>query len=78
LNAALAKKRRLFGASMNWFARTADIVARFVPGVNLNADKFAALHAACWSGGMLLYVPKGVIIEEPLHSLAALSAAAWT
>src|SRR5262249_49161258 len=33
----------------------------------------AALHAACWSGGTLLYVPKGVVIEEPLHTLTALS-----
>ena len=37
-------------------------------------DKFSALHAACWSGGMVLYVPKGVVIERPLHTLSALSA----
>ncbi|HZZ72085.1 MAG TPA: Fe-S cluster assembly protein SufD [Pirellulales bacterium] len=36
-------------------------------------DKFAALHAACWSGGMVLYVPKGVVIDQPLHSLTAIS-----
>jgi len=36
-------------------------------------DKFAALHAACWSGGMLLYVPKGVVIDRPLHMFSALS-----
>ncbi len=35
-------------------------------------DKFAALHAACWSGGTLLYVPKGVTVSEPLHALAAM------
>ena len=39
----------------------------------ISADKFAALHAACWSGGSLLYVPKGVVIEQPLHILSALS-----
>ena len=38
-----------------------------------SANKFAALHAACWSGGTLLYVPKGVVIDEPLHTLAALA-----
>ena len=27
--------------------------------VDPRADKFAALHAACWSGGTLLYVPAG-------------------
>lgn len=36
-------------------------------------DKFAALQAACWSGGVLLYVPKGVKIERPLHALSAMS-----
>ncbi len=36
-------------------------------------DKFAALHAATWSGGTLLYVPRGVTIDEPLHMLSAIS-----
>ena len=35
-------------------------------------DKFAALHAACWTGGALLYVPRNVEIDQPLHTLAAL------
>jgi Fe-S cluster assembly protein SufD len=30
-------------------------------------DKFAALHAACWTGGSLLYVPRNVTVDEPLH-----------
>lgn len=36
-------------------------------------DAFAALHAALWSGGTLLYVPRGVRIEEPLYSLSAIT-----
>lgn len=36
-------------------------------------DKFAALHAACWSGGTLLYVPRGTAISEPLHALSVLT-----
>lgn len=32
-------------------------------------DKFAALSAAFASNGVLLYVPKGVVVEKPLHSL---------
>ena len=31
-------------------------------------DKFAALHAAFFSGGTFLYVPEGVVIEKPLVS----------
>lgn len=34
-------------------------------------DKFAALHAALWSGGVFLYVPRGVVIETPLQGLIA-------
>ena len=41
--------------------------------VDPKADKFAALHAACWAGGSLPYVPRGVVIDEPLHVLSALS-----
>jgi Fe-S cluster assembly protein SufD len=36
-------------------------------------DKFSALNAAAWSGGTLLYVPKNVKLDEPLHSLSAIS-----
>ena len=36
--------------------------------VNPYYDRYAALHAAFWSGGHLLYVPRGVVISEPLHA----------
>lgn len=29
---------------------------------------FAALHAACWSGGTFIYVPKGVCVPQPLQA----------
>lgn len=29
-------------------------------------DKYTALHAAFWSGGVFLYVPKGVEIDDPI------------
>ncbi|HEY4383005.1 MAG TPA: SufD family Fe-S cluster assembly protein, partial [Ktedonobacteraceae bacterium] len=31
-----------------------------------NTSKYTALHAAFWSGGFFLYIPKGVEIEAPL------------
>ncbi len=40
--------------------------------VTPGADVLAALHSAFWSGGTLLYLPKGVTLEAPLFSLAAL------
>tara|TARA_R110002049_G_scaffold2750_2_gene21779 strand:- start:662719 stop:664023 length:1305 start_codon:yes stop_codon:yes gene_type:complete len=36
-------------------------------------DKFAAMHAAFWSGGQFLYVPRGVVIDRPLHIGSMLS-----
>ncbi len=37
--------------------------------VNVEEGKFAALAGAFAQNGVLLYVPKGVIVEEPLHSV---------
>jgi Fe-S cluster assembly protein SufD len=40
--------------------------------VNPHADRFAALHAAFWSGGHFLYVPRGVVIDDPLFALSVI------
>jgi Fe-S cluster assembly protein SufD len=40
--------------------------------VTPGTDVLAALHAAFWTGGTLLYVPKGFSLDAPLLSLAAL------
>jgi Fe-S cluster assembly protein SufD len=37
--------------------------------VRPDADKFTALHAAFWSGGVFLYVPRNVAIDLPLYAL---------
>jgi Fe-S cluster assembly protein SufD len=36
--------------------------------VPVNSTKYTALHAAFWSGGVFLYLPKGVEIEDPILS----------
>src|SRR5712691_1817265 len=46
-----------------------ELVQRYLfTGVKPDKDKFAALHAALFSGGSFLYVPDGVTIDEPLVS----------
>jgi Fe-S cluster assembly protein SufD len=45
----------------------------FAHGFKPGYDKLSALHAACWTGGHVLYVPRGVVIDEPLHILSSLS-----
>ena len=37
------------------------------------ADRFSALHAACWTGGTFLYVPRGVSVDLPLHTIVTLA-----
>ena len=41
--------------------------------VRPETDALSALHAAFWTGGTVLYVPKGVRVEAPLFSLVALA-----
>jgi Fe-S cluster assembly protein SufD len=36
-------------------------------------DRFMALHTAFWSGGHVLYVPRGVVISAPLHALSVIA-----
>src|SRR5438094_1908620 len=46
-----------------------ELVERYLfTGVKPERDKFAALHAALFSGGTFLYVPEGVTVEQPMVS----------
>ncbi|MBI2044244.1 Fe-S cluster assembly protein SufB [Candidatus Pacearchaeota archaeon] len=42
--------------------------------VSPTLHKFAALHAAVWSGGSYIYVPKNVKVEIPLHAYFRMNA----
>ena len=52
-----------------------DLIKRYLltEAVTPASDIFAALHAAFWTSGSLLYVPKGVTVESPLFSLIGLA-----
>lgn len=46
-----------------------DLVRKyFGTVVPFNDNKYAALNTAVWSGGIFIYVPKGVHVEKPLQS----------
>ncbi|HVT28975.1 MAG TPA: Fe-S cluster assembly protein SufD, partial [Lacipirellulaceae bacterium] len=70
-----AKRGVLFGSLDALVVEHGDLLRPYFERkvVDPNKDKFSALHAATWCGGTVLYVPKGVRIDEPLHSLSALS-----
>lgn len=42
--------------------------------VPINLHKFSALHAAVWSGGTFIYVPKNVKVEIPLQAYFRMNA----
>jgi Fe-S cluster assembly protein SufD len=65
----------LFGSLDRLMADHGDLIGRYLfqQAVNPRYDRFAALHAACWSGGHLLYVPRGVVVDQPLLALSAMS-----
>lgn len=75
MSADLAKRGVLFG-SLDAIVREHGDLLRphlLTRAVNPRADKFAALHGAFWTGGFVLYVPKGVSIAEPFHMLSAMT-----
>jgi Fe-S cluster assembly protein SufD len=76
LNPASAAQGVLFGNLARLVREHGDLLRPFFERrvIDPNKDKFSALNAACWSGGTLLYVPKNVRLELPLHSLSATSA----
>ena len=77
LQESWARRGVLFGSLDELVRQHGDLIRpHLFRAVDFNFDKFAALHAATWSGGALLYVPRGVVIDEPLHMLSVLSAGA--
>lgn len=74
LEKSLADQGVLYGSLDSLVSSHGDLIKRHLfRAVDSSADKFSLLHAAAWSGGTLLYVPRGVRIEQPLHMLTALS-----
>lgn len=70
-----AKRGVLFGSLERLVAEHGELLRPYFERQLIDAerDKFASLGAAFWTGGTLLYVPKGVTIEQPLHALAVLA-----
>jgi Fe-S cluster assembly protein SufD len=75
LNEKWQKKGVIFGALDDALQTHGEQIRPhlFGHGFKVGYDKLAALHAATWTGGHVLYVPRGVVIDEPLHVLASLA-----
>jgi Fe-S cluster assembly protein SufD len=75
LDPILARQGVLFAGLEELVQTRGELIRPYLltKAVDYRADKFAALHGACLSGGAALYVPKGVIIDRPLHIFTSLS-----
>jgi Fe-S cluster assembly protein SufD len=68
LDESLAAKGVVFGSLERLCETHGDLIREHLfTNFDADYDKFAALHAAFWSGGQFLYVPRGVVIDKPLH-----------
>src|SRR5262249_43921461 len=74
LDPALASRGVIFGSLDRLASEHGDLVRKtlLTRAGDPSYDALAALHAAFWSGGTLLYVPRGVTIDKPLHVLTAM------
>lgn len=70
LDEKLAKKGVIFTDLKTAEEKHPDLLARMVgKTVNVEEGKFSALAGAFAQNGVMLYVPKGVVVDEPLHSV---------
>jgi len=70
LNEKLANKGVIFTDLKTAEQKHPDLLARMLgKTVNVEEGKFSALAGAFAQNGVVLYVPKGVTVEEPLHSV---------
>ena len=75
LSEELREKGIVFGCLSELVNTHGDLLEPYLltKAVTPAADRFAAWHAAFWTGGTVLFVPRGVELDRPLHSLIGLS-----
>lgn len=74
LNEALQSRGVLLGSLPEMLAKHRELLEpHFLSAaVDPARDRFSAWHAAFWTGGTLLYVPRNVEVDVPLYSLIGL------
>ncbi len=75
LDVGLQKKGVLFGSLPEMLNQHGDRLKPYLMNRNFDSgyDRFAALHGAFWNSGTVLFVPRGVNIERPLHVLTGMT-----
>ena len=74
LDDSAANRGVVFGSLARISKTHPDLIRKYLfTAFDPDEDKFAALHAAFWSGGQVLFVPRGVVLERPIHIGSILS-----
>ncbi len=69
-----ASRGVLFGDLSRLASERPELVQKYLgSAAPADTDRFAALHAATWSGGHFLYVPRGVCVDQPFRVVAGLT-----
>ncbi len=62
------EKGVIFGRLSEMASQHSELVEKYLfKAVGFGIDRFAALHAAMWTSGIFLYVPRNVVIDQPIH-----------
>lgn len=74
LSDELRSKGVVFGSLAKASREQAELVKKHLHTlIDIEADRFAALEKTFWEDGYFLYVPRNVVIEQPLHIHAAMT-----
>lgn len=70
LSGQLAEQGVVFAGLSEALRHHGDLIRdHFMTAVAKDENRLTALHAALWNGGVFLYVPKNVRIDEPLQAV---------
>lgn len=71
LSTTLADQGVIFTDIFTAMEKNPELVQRYYmkEAVSVDEHRLTALHAALMNGGVFVYVPKGVVIEEPLQAI---------
>jgi Fe-S cluster assembly protein SufD len=73
IDPSLSAQGVVFGSAEDVLAGSSDVLKKYwLQIIDTKKDYFAALHGAFHRGSMVLYVPPGIKIAEPIHYLATI------
>lgn len=78
IKAKRAEKWVIF-EDMSWAVKSHEALVKkyFMKLIPKHDHKFMALHGAAWSWGTFIYVPAGVIVDEPLQAYFRMNSLSW-